>query len=253
MQKPTERFTQTVSDYLKYRPSYPPEVLQVLKKDCGLKKTDTIADVGSGTGFLAKPLLEEGNVVYGVEPNAAMRSAAAYYLQEFPNYHMIDATAEATTLADHSIDIITVGTAFHWFDIPNTKIEFQRILKPDGWVVLAWNVRDIGKSKLLREYEDLIIKYGTDYKDTNAIRFDKVEVEDFFKPNEMHVAVFPHKQVFDLEGLQGRLLSTSYCPRPGDKNFSVMMHELKNIFYRHQHNGFVEFLYETKLYYGQLT
>lgn len=252
MTKPTERFTQAVSDYLKYRPSYPAEVLQLLKTECGLKKSDVIADVGSGTGFLAKPLLDEGNVVYGVEPNAAMRNAAAFYLQEYPNYHLVDGTAEATILENHSVDIITVGTAFHWFDIPKTKSEFQRILKPEGWVVLVWNVRDITKSRLLQEYEDLIVKYGTDYKDTNAIRFDKVEVEDFFKPHKMHTAVFPNKQIFDLAGLQGRLLSASYCPRPHDKSYAVMMNELKNIFYRHQHDGFVEFLYETKLYYGHL-
>ncbi|MFN7096842.1 MAG: class I SAM-dependent methyltransferase, partial [Gammaproteobacteria bacterium] len=124
MNKATERFTETVQNYLKYRPSYPQEVLSFLVDECNLTKQSLIADIGSGTGFLSKLFLDYGNTVYGVEPNQAMREAVEDLLKRYNHFHSIDATAEATTLPDHSVDFITAGTAFHWFDFNKTKQEF---------------------------------------------------------------------------------------------------------------------------------
>src|SRR3990167_7587928 len=166
MNKPTERFIETVQDYIKYRPSYPKEVLQLLIDEGDLTKNKIIADVGSGTGLLSKLFLDYGSVVYGVEPNQSMREAAEEYLKEYSNFYSINGTAEATLLEDQSVNIITVGTAFHWFDIVKTKVEFRRILKKDGWVLLVWNVRNMEESALLRDYENLLLMYGTDYKES---------------------------------------------------------------------------------------
>lgn len=250
--KPTERFTQTVEDYIKYRPSYPPEVLQLLIDECGLTKDTLVADIGSGTGLLSKLLLDHGNVVYGVEPNAAMRQAAANYLKSYTNFHSIDGTAEQSTLPNESVDLITVGTAFHWFDAGKAKIEFQRILKSPGWVLLVWNVRAIEKSALIREYEELIIQFGKDYRNSRAEEFDKTVIEDFFYPYAMNTKSFGNVQIFDWTGFQGRLLSASYSLRPGDLGYPEMIEALKVIFDRHQQRGVIEFRYDTKVYYGQL-
>lgn len=252
MNKPTERFTETVQDYIKYRPSYPKEVLQLLIDECDLRKNKIIADVGSGTGLLSKLFLNHGNSVYGVEPNQAMREAAEEYLKEYSNFYSINGTAEATSLDKKSIDIITVGTAFHWFDIANTKVEFKRILKKDGWVLLVWNVRNIEESELLREYENLLLVYSTDYKESNARKFNKTAVKEFFSPNEMKMCSFKNAQRFDWNGLKGRLLSTSYSLRPGNARYDEMLKKLKEIFERYQKNGIVEFLYDTKLNYGHI-
>lgn len=249
--KNTERFSQTVQDYIKYRPSYPKEVLYVLINECHLTPANIIADIGSGTGFLAKLFLDYGNTVYGVEPNQPMREAGEDFLSDYTQFHSIDGTAEATTLANHSVDFITAGTAFHWFDAEKAKLEFKRILKPSGWVLLVWNVRNIQDSKLIQNYENLIVKYGTDYLESNAKKFDKTAVKEFFNPHEMRVQSFRNSQHFDWEGFKGRLLSTSYSLRPGDDGYEEMMRELKMIFDRYQQNGVVEFLYDTKLYYGQ--
>lgn len=251
IKKVTERFTETVQDYIKYRPSYPKEVLQTLINECGLTPKSIIADIGSGTGFLAKLFLDNGNEVYGVEPNKEMREAGEEYLKEYKNFRSVNGTAEATTLENKSVDFVTAGTAFHWFDPVKTKQEFKRILKPNGWVLLVWNVRDMN-SDLIRDYEELIIKYGTDYKDSNARKFNQTIGEEFFTPNKMYEKFFPYKQQFDWKGFQGRILSASYSLRPGDAKYPEMMHELKTIFDRYQQNGVVEFLYQTKLYYGQL-
>lgn len=252
MPKPTERFTETVQNYLKYRPSYPRDVLQLLINECGLTKNSVIADIGSGTGFLAKLFLDNENTVFGVEPNEAMRIAGENYLKNYPNFHSIIGTAEATNLKNHSADFITAGTAFHWFDIQKSKVEFQRIAKKDAWIVLVWNVRDMEKSELVREYEELISTYGTDYLTTSASKFDKAAIAEFFAPNEMKIRSFKYVQHFDWPGFQGRLLSASYALRPCDEKYQEMINKLREIFDKYQQNDQVEFLYETRVYYGQL-
>lgn len=251
MMDSSNRFTQTVQNYVKYRPSYPKEVIDILIHDCSLTKEQVIADIGSGTGFLTKLFLDFGNKVYGIEPNDAMREAASEYLKDYSTFENLNGTAEQTGLKDESVDFVVAGTAFHWFDPVKTKLEFQRILKNPGFVLLIWNVRDI-HSDLVRAYENLIIEHGKDYCDSAAQHFDKSAVDDFFKPFEMHTKTLKNSQTFDWVGFQGRLLSTSYSLRPGDVCFDEMISELKNIFDRYQIKDQVEFLYDTKLYYGRL-
>lgn len=252
MTKHTERFTQTVDDYLKYRPTYPKEVLAVMQTKCGLSQESIIADVGSGTGFLTQLFLRHGNTVYGVEPNDAMRTAAEKYLKNYPNFHSINGTAEETHLDAHTFDFVTVGTAFHWFDVEKTKHEFRRILKSPGWCLLVWNVRDLN-SPLINDYEKLITEYSTDYCTSRASEFDQTAVAEFFQPHPMHTAEFRNMQTFDWESFQGRLLSASYSLRPGDERYKAMIQALHEIFDRHQKNNQIEFSYLTKLYYGRLT
>ncbi len=248
----SQRFTDTVEHYLRYRPSYPHEILERFIQS-GLTKSSIIADLGSGTGFLSKLFLDYGCTVIGVEPNEAMRAAAQQYLKSYSSFTQIAGYAEDTTLQNSSVDFITVGTAFHWFDAIKTKIEFQRILKSNGWVFLIWNVRDIEHSELMNDYENLILKYGKNYKNSRAQEFEKTAVEQFFAPNKMHSASYPYKQLFDWQGFKGRLLSTSYTLRENDPSFDDMMKELKIIFDRYQKENQIEFLYQTKMYYGQIT
>ncbi|MES2141389.1 MAG: class I SAM-dependent methyltransferase [Pseudomonadota bacterium] len=252
MTKSIERFTDTVQDYVKYRPSYPNAVLDLLIAECGLNKDKVIADVGSGTGLLSQLFLNYGNTVYGVEPNQAMREVGEVYLRRYSNFHSVAGTAEATHLPDKSVDFVTVGTAFHWFDPEKTKQEFYRIAQANAWVLLVWNVRNIEDSALVRDYEDLIRKYGKDYSTSNAIKMDKVALEEFFKPHSMRTASFDNSQQFDWEGLKGRLLSTSYSLRSQDSGYEAMLAALKVIFERYQQNGRVTFLYKTKLYYSPI-
>ena len=94
------RFSNRVANYAKYRPGYPPEVLDLFRREMGLTQDSIIADIGSGTGLSTKPFLN-GNTVYGVEPNEAMRQAAEEYLKDFPRFSH-DRTAENTNLADSS-------------------------------------------------------------------------------------------------------------------------------------------------------
>src|SRR3974390_2674899 len=112
---PTERFSDRVDDYVKYRPHYSPEVVGALAKACGLEREHTIVDVGCGTGLLTQIFLENGNRVIGVEPNANMRRAGEEYLSHFSQFSMVDGSAEETKLPAQSADFVIAGPDFHWF------------------------------------------------------------------------------------------------------------------------------------------
>ena len=251
MLDPTKRFSKRVENYLKYRPSYPPEIISLLESECGLTRETVVADVGSGTGFMTELFLKNGNRVFAVEPNAEMRAAGEKLLAKYPSFVSVNATAEATTLLNTSIDLIVVGQAFHWFDHTAAKIEFRRILKPGGWVVLVWNGFSIETNALVRGYHELLLKYGTDYREVSR-EIQSCDIETFFSPRKYREAKFPYKQVFDLEGFRGRLLSASYAPQPGDPRYEEMIDELRAVFDSNQKNGRVDFDYETQIYYGQL-
>ena len=128
--EPKSRFTSRVENYVRYRPRYPDALLELLHQAWGLTPETVIADVGSGTGLLSRLFLENGNEVFGIEPNAAMREAGEEYLAGFPRFHSLAGAAEATTLADASMDAVVAGQAFHWFEPVAARAEFQRILPP---------------------------------------------------------------------------------------------------------------------------
>jgi SAM-dependent methyltransferase len=124
--KPTERFSDRVADYARFRAGYPPGVLEVLRRETGLAPHHVVADLGSGTGLSARLFLEDGNVVLGVEPNAAMRQAAERLLAGWPGFRSVAGTAEATTLDAGSVDLVVAAQAFHWFDPDATRAEVVR-------------------------------------------------------------------------------------------------------------------------------
>ena len=129
-----ERFSNRVENYVKYRPDYPGEIVAFLASRCGLTKESVVADVGCGTGISTRMFLENGNRVYGVEPNASMRAAAEKYLVSFPWFIPVDGTSVATDLETNSIDFVVAAQAFHWFDPEKTRAEFNRILKQNGHI-----------------------------------------------------------------------------------------------------------------------
>ena len=252
MLNPTQRFSSRVENYVKYRPAYPAAVLDLLAAECGLSPASVIADVGSGTGILSHLLLERGSRVIGVEPNREMREAGERLLAVYPRFASVAAQAEATTLPEHSVDFVTAGQAFHWFDAPRARTEFERILKPGGWAVLVWNARRTASTAFLRAYEALLLTFGTDYTTVDHANVGEGDIRAFFGPGGYRHASFDNQQVFDFEGLKGRLLSSSYTPDPGDPRHAPMLAELRHIFDAHQVDGKVVFEYDTDVSYGHL-
>lgn len=248
----TSRFSDRVENYVRYRPGYPPEVLATLKTECGLLPSHTLADIASGTGIWTHTLLENGNAVFAVEPNADMRAAGERLLAGFSNFNSVAGTAEATGLGGQSVDFVTAAQAAHWFDRARARKEFVRILRPGGWLVLLWNERVTDSTKFLRDYEKLLLAYGTDYKEVRHERTTD-SVNDFFDPMPFEQRVFAMRQEFDYAGIEGRLLSSSYAPGPEHPQHTAMLHDLRRIFDECAVNGRAAFEYKTRVYFGRLS
>ncbi len=249
---PTERFSSRVENYVLFRPFYPKEVIDVLRAECSLTPDFVVADIASGTGLFTRLLLENGNRVFGVEPNKDMRVAGEHFLAGFPKFTSVNASAESTTLPDRSVDLITCAQAAHWLKREEALREFQRILKPSYFVVILFNDRKVKGNAFSDDYEELVVKYGTDYSEVQRLGriFEGVE---FFKPYSCEKRTLPNYQDFDYESLEGRLLSSSYAPQRGDPSFEPMIADLKQVFQKHQRGGRVRMEYDTNIYFGKLS
>ena len=248
---PTQRFSTRVDNYVRYRPSYPPAAIDLLQSRCGLGVGSVVADLGAGTGILTALLLARGARVFAVEPNAAMRSAAEAALGGEPCFHSIAGSAEATTLAAASIDLLVAGQAFHWFKAAEARREALRITRPGAWGALLWNERPPAASAFLQEYEALVRRHSPEYDQVVGSRAREPDMRAFLG-EQMQLARFANQQVFDYEGLVGRLMSSSYAPEPGEPAHAPLLAQLRELFDRHAHEGRVTFPYVTLVYYGQL-
>jgi SAM-dependent methyltransferase len=246
------RFSNRVADYLRYRPHYPQGVLDFLRSKSNLSPAHTIADIGSGTGFLSELFLKNGNSVFGVEPNQEMREAGEEYLAAYPRFTSINGSAEGTTLPDSAADFVTVGQAFHWFKPQPTRQEFARILRPDGWVAIVWNDRTLSTTGFAVSYEELLVRFGTDYARVRDAYPQKENICAFFGHENFWTHELPNFQHFDLESLRGRLRSSSYVPTQDDPKFAPMMAALDTLFAAQQQAGRVLMEFSTWIHLGQL-
>ena len=268
-------FSRRVENYIKHRPGYPKAIIDLLRGECQLTDAAVIADIGSGTGLLAELFLRHGNRVFGVEPDPDMRAAAEHLLRWYPRFTSIAATAEATTLADHSVDMVTAGQAFHWFDHERARSEFARILVPQGWVVLVWNIQRTAGTPFLLALEQFwqtyLTREGLNVEATGQdlaalleqrspvyrwrLHPERVREEllaPFFGRGAFREKTFDNPRVYDWEGLKGRVWSARNAPEAGHPRYTAMLQDLQAIFETHQVNGQVTIEYETRVVHGQL-
>ena len=250
---PLGRFSDRVGDYVRYRPSYPAGLIELLRERAGLGAGAAVADVGAGTGIFSRLLLQAGARVFAVEPNDGMRAAAEAELGGEPRFASLKGTSEATGLAAASVDLITCAQAFHWFEPVATGREFRRILAPGGHCALIWNTAVRG-GEFAEGYEEIKARFGTDFQ---QIRHENIKAPErfgpFFGPGGWKRHAFANDQVLDWTGLRGRLLSSSYAPAPGQPGHEPMLAALRALFDRCQQAGSVRMEYETELYLGRLT
>lgn len=253
MRDSTQRFSSRVDDYVRYRPTYPRALLDLLAHECGLTKRWVVADIGVGPGNLARLFLDRGNTVCGVEPNREMREAGERLLAGYPRYHSLDGRAEATGLPEDSVDVVVSGQAYHWLHPDRARREFSRILRWPQWVVLVWNECQTSSTPFLKGYEALLLRHPTDYV---SVRHQDVApehaIESLFGARGYRVERFDNVLWFDLDGLRGRRRSSSYVPEVGQPGHDVLMDGAEGLFAAHQIDGRVAFAYDTRVYYGQL-
>ncbi len=200
----TQRFSNRVENYVKYRPHYPEEIIDYLKKEIGFTEKQIVTDIGSGTGILTELFLKNKNKVYAIEPNAAMRLKAEELFGGDSNFTSINATAEQTTLWENSVDLIVAGQAFHWFDAEKTKREFIKIANREAHAALIWNDR-LFQSPFEKDMRIFLQNVAADYNEVNHRKITPEKIEAFFYPQSVTIALFKNEQVFDFEGLKGKV------------------------------------------------
>ena len=253
MTDPTTRFSNRVAHYVRWRPSYPPRVVELLRDELGLTAEWVVADIGSGPGNLTRLLLDNGNRVRGVEPNREMREAGEALLAGYLHFTSVAGSAEATGLPDASVDLVVAGQAFHWFDIERSRREIARILRGLRRVAFVWNERRTAGTPFLETYEELLRGLGTDYAEVRRGTGQGEAVAAFFGgPDRYRTASFPYAQRFDLEGLRGRVLSSSYVPAAGETRHEELLDGLDELFAATNVDGEVSFDYDTTVYFGRL-
>lgn len=248
----TARFSDRVDDYVRYRPDYPTALLEWLQREQGVNTDWRVADVGAGTGISSKMFLDAGYRVTAVEPNAPMRMAAEQWLRGYTAFDAIDGRADATGLADASVDLVTVAQAFHWFDEEATRHEFARILRPGGLAAIWWNSRRLAGTRFLEGYEALLQAYGTDYTSVAERYADDAHMRAWFGAGFRGSASFEHSQRLDFEALRGRLMSSSYAPKPDHPQHGPMMRALRELFDNCAEGGAISFDYDTRIFAGHL-
>jgi SAM-dependent methyltransferase len=121
------------------RAPYPPEAIDRLVFELGIEPGKRVLDLAAGTGKLSRLLVPTGAFLVAVEPVAAMREALP---RSLPGGQVLEGTAEGIPLPNGSVDAVTVGQAFHWFDGDAALAEIHRVLRPGGRLGLIWNVKD---------------------------------------------------------------------------------------------------------------
>lgn len=248
----TSRFSDRVGDYVRYRPDYPPALLEWLQREQGVTTKWLVADIGAGTGISARMFLDGGFRVIAVEPNAPMRQAAEQWLGGDPRFSAIDGRSDATGLPDASVDLVTVAQAFHWFDEDATRREFARVLRPRGLVAVWWNSRRLVGTPFLEGYEALLQTYGTDYVRVAERYADDSHMREWFGAGFQGSARFDHSQQLDFDALKGRLMSSSYAPRDGHPQHAPMLAALRVLFDTCAKHGTISFDYDTRVFTGHL-
>lgn len=242
---PLNRFSDRAEDYVKYRPSYPADAIDIILEGLDENSQILVADIGAGTGISSRLLAERGVNVIAIEPNAAMREAA----EPHPLLEFRDGTAEFTKLADKSVDLVTCFQAFHWFNSEPALSEFHRILKPSGRLAVVWNNRD-KEDALTAEYSRIVREASNNHPAESRMQSVEPLLATPYFCN-IREYTFTYRQQLDLTGLIGRAKSVSYLPNESLAD-NKLIDSFQEIYQRFRdQNGFVYLVYRTSVHLGE--
>lgn len=236
------RFTGKAENYFKGRPDYPSAFMDYLYQEMKVKKTDVIADIGSGVGKISRLFLEKGNTVYCVEPNREMRMISDELLNHYKHYIPLAKTAEDTGIQSDSVNYIFCGNAYDYFDRRLTKPEFKRILKKGGKVIIAYHGAQ--NTAYLEEFGALVSKYG---KESNKRDYRKIFADGSCIEKE-----FSHSFMESYEDFVAGCRSHSRVPIEGTENDALYLKGLEEIFKRYEKDGKIETAFKLKIQIGDV-
>ena len=205
-------FSRAAAEYERARPSYPQAAIDALPIG------GRVLDVAAGTGKLTRLL--RGDVV-AVEPVTEMRAIAARFAP------VVAGTAEMLPVRDESIDVVTVGQAFHWFDAPVALAEIARVLQSGGTLALLWNERD-DRMAWVEAITAAIhaCDPGTAYEkdiDWSAV----IATSERFTP--VVVTTYEHDHPMDVELVVDRAMSTSYVAAGTEEQRAALATQIREI------------------------
>ncbi|MFC1974823.1 class I SAM-dependent methyltransferase [Chloroflexota bacterium] len=237
--------------YAKYRWDYAPQAIEIVFDVAQISDESAVADIGAGTGILAKHFGGRVKHIFAVEINLEMRQMATKALAQYPSFRSIDGRAEATTLPDDSVDLITVAQAIHWFEPESTKLEFCRILKPAGWLAVLQNYgTDEEVHKVLAE-EVFTEENGVDTAHTDKMPTKK-PMRFYYDGNDFLHQTFSFTSQRTWEEFMGSLASTSYVPDEDGFLYANFERAAKRVFEHFSVDGLLTDHGATELYLGQM-
>lgn len=242
-------FSGKANEYAASRPSYAAEAVERIFSAM-IREGESAADVGSGTGILSKEFLLRGYDVYCVEPNEAMREKAEAAYGGDVHFHSVAAAAENTGLPVGSVQLVTVASAFHWFDADAFYTECERILAPGGVVCILANKRvydDFTKAQ-----HAVCEEFCTGFTAlTHGVDKMLRRADAFFK-GEYHKEAFDFPLHYTKQSFIARSISSSYAPEADTAEYEGYVRALEALVDAHFDGGDVTIANETVVLWGRL-
>lgn len=238
----TSAFEGRAAAYAEYRAAYPHQAIECVVRRGRLSGIEVVADLGSGTGLLAGPLLDHVQRLYAVEPASDMRHAAEAALGGHPAFSSVAGTAEATTLEAGSVDTVACGNAFHYLDPEATRRELDRILRGPGRVILLYHDWPSAPAGFTRGYRELLHRITPPaLRSAHADNEFDVRLAAFLDGRKPTRDEGEQMERLSWERLAGRFASTSIAPAAGDSARATTYTALRELFDRNAERGAVDF------------
>jgi SAM-dependent methyltransferase len=247
----TDKFTTKAEAYARFRPDFALDAIDTILIQTGIGTQSVVADIGAGTGILTRHFVEKVALIYAVEPNDAMRSYAEANLGEYTSFRSLNTRAEETTIPETSVDLILVGQALDWFDPFPTSAEFQRIVKPGGFLAVISNPPEIPDTPLKLAVRGLFREeFGFNFEESSHP--DNQPPNFYFGHDDFIHTRFPNPVPENWESFFGGICSASFAPDPEHPRFKDFSKAAREVFEQFQQDAVITMPFETELWLGKI-